>query len=334
LSIVNTSAPGKIVVCGEYAVLCGAPAISMAVDRRARVKVTTAQDHGSSLHTMGVSNGDFGFGIDPHGEIAWQDAAGPALFSEVWRESSIGQIAPVQIAIDTRDFHDHATGTKLGFGSSAAVAVALSAALAAVQGESVDCAKMAATAHRRYQHENGSGVDVATSISGGVIGFRMTNADAPALLQWPPGLRYQVLWSGHAANTVEKIQNIPGADSSSPAMNALMRGAETVAVNWVEADSGALLQSIHNYVDSLIDLDTELNLGIFTAGHGELVELAQELNVIYKPCGAGGGDTGMVLTDSDDGRIDEYTRAATRRGFTALDVTLDTGGVILERSAV
>ena len=39
------------------------------------------------------------------------------------------------------------------------------------------------------------------------------------------------------------------------------------------------------------------------------------------------------MTDSDDGRIDEYIRAATRHGFTALDVTLDTGGVILERSA-
>lgn len=320
-------------MCGEYAVLCGAPAISMAVDRRAQVSVTPAQGRDSSLHTMGVSNGDFRFGIDPHGEIAWEDKAGPVLFGEVWRESSIRRIPPVRVTIDTRDFHDHASGTKLGFGSSAAVAVALTAALAAVQGESADCAKMAATAHRRYQNENGSGVDVATSISGGVIGFRMASADAPALLRWPSGLGYQVLWSGHAADTVEKIQNIPGADSTSPAMKALVQEAETVAINWIEADSSVLLQSISDYVDSLIDLDTELNLGIFTARHGELVELAHELNVIYKPCGAGGGDTGMVFTDSDDGRIDEYSRAAAHRGFTLLDVTLDNSGVILERSA-
>ncbi len=38
--MLTASAPGKVVLSGEYAVLDGAPAIGMAINRRARVQVT------------------------------------------------------------------------------------------------------------------------------------------------------------------------------------------------------------------------------------------------------------------------------------------------------
>jgi len=47
---VSASAPGKVVIAGEYAVLDGAPAICMAVNRRAHVSITTSDiDHHSVL---------------------------------------------------------------------------------------------------------------------------------------------------------------------------------------------------------------------------------------------------------------------------------------------
>ncbi len=39
---ITASAPGKLVLSGEYAVLDGAPAICMAVDRRARVTISAS----------------------------------------------------------------------------------------------------------------------------------------------------------------------------------------------------------------------------------------------------------------------------------------------------
>ena len=46
---VTASAPGKVIVSGEYAVLDGAPAICMAVNRRARVSIVAAD---ASRHTV------------------------------------------------------------------------------------------------------------------------------------------------------------------------------------------------------------------------------------------------------------------------------------------
>ncbi len=44
MTTVTASAPGKVILSGEYAVLDGAPAISMAVNRRAVVTLTTVGD--------------------------------------------------------------------------------------------------------------------------------------------------------------------------------------------------------------------------------------------------------------------------------------------------
>ena len=44
------SAPGKIVVSGEYAVLVGAPALAAAVDRRVRCAIDDGDADGLDLH--------------------------------------------------------------------------------------------------------------------------------------------------------------------------------------------------------------------------------------------------------------------------------------------
>ncbi len=54
---VKTSAPGKVVVSGEYAVLDGAPAICMAVNRRAHISITTTDNDYHSVLAPGFSEG-------------------------------------------------------------------------------------------------------------------------------------------------------------------------------------------------------------------------------------------------------------------------------------
>src|SRR5690606_11456641 len=112
------------------------------------------------------------FRVQPSG-LDWVDGASAdfALLGHVWRQVSADPGGSLEIVLDTRGFFDPATGVKLGFGSSAALAVALAAALA---GESVPqrVQEAALLAHRDFQGGHGSGVDVATSAHGGVIGYR------------------------------------------------------------------------------------------------------------------------------------------------------------------
>ena len=52
---ISSSAPGKIIVAGEYAVLDGAPAICMAVDRRAHVNISSGDTEFHSVLAPGFS---------------------------------------------------------------------------------------------------------------------------------------------------------------------------------------------------------------------------------------------------------------------------------------
>src|SRR5690606_21597860 len=79
-------------------------------------------------------------------------------------------------------------GHKLGLGSSAAVATALAAALAAAGGIRPDrelLFDLASSAHRTAQGGTGSGGDVAASVYGGLLFYTRGDAMPPGAM--PPG---------------------------------------------------------------------------------------------------------------------------------------------------
>ena len=103
---VVASAPGKIVLSGEYAVLDGGPAISMAVDRRAVVTMEDRPEGQCDLSTPGFE--------------------GKNKYRIV--DAVCGGSRPAKnIVMDTRAFTED--GEKTGIGSSAALTVALVACL-------------------------------------------------------------------------------------------------------------------------------------------------------------------------------------------------------------
>ncbi len=141
---VVASAPGKIVLSGEYAVLDGVPAISMAVGRRAVVTLANSSSGECNLSAPGFAGADKYRILD-------------AVCDGVRPEKNI--------KLDSRAFSDG--GNKTGIGSSAALTVALVASL----NESEDVLSEALLAHRAAQGGAGSGVDVATAVRGGLIEF-------------------------------------------------------------------------------------------------------------------------------------------------------------------
>lgn len=331
MTVISVSAPGKAIVCGEYAVLRGAPAISMAVNQRARVTLTPARDDYCTIQTPGYAQGDRRFRVGADGCIDWLDDPpqdGLALVEHVYRfcarQGLPGLSGHSTVRIDTREFHDRRSGEKLGLGSSAAVSVALVAALSGGASRNGDCWPLASETHAAFQGGHGSGVDVATSCQGGVIAYRKNGGDQSVRTAWPEDLFYRLLFSGHAADTLSKILKLPGTGSQP--WSRLISSAEEASIAWLAGNAGNILDAIRSYSDRLREFSEQHDLGIFAGGHYAMLDLAAADGTVYKPCGAGGGDIGIVLAARQDD-VDSFCEHALELGFVPLNIELDEHGL-------
>lgn len=303
MTSVVASAPGKLVLAGEYAVLAGAPAVSMALDRRAVVRIDAREPAG--LRTLGAVRGSDSRLLDA--TLATLGVDRPDAFIE----------------LDTGAFVDPGAGIKLGIGSSGALAAALVVALSGCESTIGERLRYALEAHRRLQGNRGSGVDVATSVCGGLVRYRRDRM--PERIDWPPGLAFAILSSGVAANTREQLARLP-ADAD---FGALGEAATRTASAWTDANTGTIIGAMRRWVDALAAFDVEYGLGVFAAGHGELARRASGDGLVYKPCGAGGGDIGIVL-GADSGAVERFVAFARGTGFARLEAALDDRGASTE----
>lgn len=321
------SAPGKIVVAGEYAVLEGAPAIAMAVNRRAVARIAPGEGNAHSVAGPGYST-EIGRFDNAEGRITWiEGGAGYRVVEAVWRELGATPERGMRLQLDTSAFSSPDTGEKLGLGSSAAITVALAAALAGLAAPGADVAGAAQRAHRCLQDGAGSGVDVAAALAGGLLEYRMQDA-ATRALEWPAGLEFAVFWSGVAASTTERLAWLAGKASRSSSRD-LVEAAEHTARTWRRGAAADVLAALARYTRVLRRFSDEYDLGVFAAGHAGLAD-AVPGDVVYKPCGAGGGDLGMAFA-ADRAALEQFAELAAAQGFRRLPLALDAAGVRLER---
>lgn len=333
-----TSAPGKIVLCGEYAVLDGAPAIVTAVNCRARVSVSKIDGSEHVLVAPGMVNDKLRFRREPDGNYTWS-AGRYRLIEEIFEKLGQGTLPALALHLDTREFRDPVSSKKLGFGSSAALSAALVTALDTLLDAKLDVLAVATRAHRAYQSGKGSGVDVAASIAGGTLRFQYAPAPDEGqplvqVLDWPQGLGYRILWSGRPADTARKLRKLDARRTAAVrSIAALAEAAEQVVKAWQHSSVELLLDELRDYVTALEQFSADHHLGVFDAGHAGLVECAASCNVVYKPCGAGGGDTGVAF-GCDALALNEFCNQAARAGFTLIDRSIGAPGVEIEKRNV
>lgn len=296
----SASAPGKIVLAGEYAVLYGAPAICMAVQRRAVVTIRDNPGAGGSITTPGYAGADAAEIIDAVGAQARHGR---------------------DFELDTRAFSEH--GKKIGLGSSAALVVALAAAIE----NSTDVFAAALESHRKFQGGMGSGVDVAAAVHGGLIKYAMRSGSVRSL-SWPGDLAMRVLWTGVAASTSARLDRL-AASRERPSRTALGESAERMARAWHSGEADGILAGYAGYIDVLRQFSLDHDLGIFDAGHDELTDAARARNLVYKPAGAGGGDIG-VLFGREPATLDSFIGAHGHLIHGVVACELDPAGVRLE----
>lgn len=325
---VITSAPGKVVLSGEYAVLDGAPAIAMAVNRRASVSVTEVDGELNRVTSPGFCDVEGQFRPTKNGVEWLQGEEEFRLVNSVWQAANVESASSRNIVIDTREFIDGATRRKTGIGSSAALTVALTAALS----NRGDTAGIARRAHRDVQAGVGSGVDIACSVNGGLIEYRMENYSSRSL-PWPPRLMFRLIWTGVAVYTADKLKHFHNNASGRKRSRILLsEAADAIAIAWRAGVAESILSQYKDYIDVLRIFSDDHDLGIFDAGHRELLAAAHSADLLYKPCGAGGGDVGIVL-GIDEARLNEFVSEQAEK-YQPLNAEIDARGVIIEESAL
>lgn len=300
---VSSRAPGKLFLLGEYAVLEGAPALLTAVNRFAEVSVREASGDRWRVSMPGTdaepvvleADGSLPDGLGPEAQVALRvfDAVRQEVLAAAERAP-----APLEIMIDSSSFRR--SGAKLGLGSSAAVAVALTDALATVCGMKPGTEQvrtLADTAHRAAQGGVGSGGDVAASAYGGLIEF--VPGQVPVSLSWPADLEMVVVATGQGSVTTDLVARVREFQSADP--DGYRRlfdrlGALAAAARDALDDAGSFLQVCSDYFDALSELDALARAGIVTERHRELHAVAADAGGVFKTSGAGGGDVGLAFS--------------------------------------
>lgn len=344
---VSASAPAKLVLLGDYAVLEGARALVQAVDRRAHVRIATREDRVCDVHAPDLGIPVARALIGRHGEWQWQcdevSRAKLSLVEHVWHGLLREELAPVSghgfdLHLDTSGFF-HADGvSKLGLGSSAALTVALASALASYAGRGEALAdrtqwmRRLLHMHGGWQGGRGSGVDVAASVAGGLIAYQLAGpAREPTYTTVTPDrLHCLFVWSGQSVSTSDSLQRLAQwRQSHAVDYAAHMRELGEISAAAIDALQQARLQSFigltKDYALALQRFGAACGLEIYSPAQKQLADMASGTDVGYKPCGAG-GDFGVVFAE-DAERLATFERVIVPAGMHVVPLGLDSHGV-------
>lgn len=337
-------APGKLLLIGEYAVLDGAPALVMAVNRCVDVRIEPARGDSGRLSApqLGIRQGAMRIegdqlrcdGEDPPA-LGLTGRLVPAILRALGRAH--GEIATIDVEIDSAALFESDAGrpVKLGLGSSAAVCAALTVALTdwfdpsaggSGPGERL---RRWLPVYREALGARASGADLAAAFFGGFSRFRSIGRVSDCSpVTWPENLYWRAVWTRQAAQTTDYVGAFDAWKRSDPygASALVARLNEIAARASATAEDGAeLFQACRAYADALAGLGEAMGAEIMTAPHRRLAELGRQCGVVYKSCGAGGGDLGIALALEPD-RLGVFETGISDCGGVPLNLDISDSG--------
>lgn len=336
---ITASAPGKVLLAGEYAVLAGAEAVVMAIDRRAVARLVAP----GTPEARGAAGSPF------------LQAVAQVVAAHAGADSPAGRAA-AQLAVDSSALRDLG-GIKLGLGSSAATTVAACAcALAHGQDGMPAAAEIHRLAHAAHgaaqsaQGARGSGADIAASVYGGILGVRMQPAPAPMPAHAEPmpapmrvrplvpdlersGVHVVFVWTGAPASTPALVARVHAWRDAQPrayerAMTALADAAGAlIAALRPSGHAAEVVAAIAAGAEAAGALGRAAGVDIETEAHRAIARLATAHGGASKPTGAGGGDIALAAfpTAAAAAAFRDGTRA---RGMKLLGLRVDPDGAV------
>lgn len=349
---VEVVAPGKLLLIGEYAVLDGASALVMAVDRRVHVVVAPAAKRPGRLHApqlgihrepMIIENGALRCPGRPHEDLGPTARMIPGIVRSLDREPDA--IKDLDLEIDSGELFESGgdSPVKLGLGSSAAVGAALALALETwfeagrPEPQAERLLQRWLPVYRSALGGSASGADLAASFRGGLTEFRIAGGQARCrAMTLPERLCWRAVWVGHAARTPDFVGAYERWKHAAPEAARqfgarLGQVAQRAVAGW--SDAAVLVEACAEYAELLVALGDAMDLQIMSAPHRRLAELGRDCGVVYKSCGAGGGDLGIALT-TDPERLAAFEKGLSDCACVPLDLSVSNSGasIVTRRS--
>jgi len=335
------SAPGKLFLSGEYAVLWGgvarvaavAPRTAALVRRRADARVHVCLEEGTLAGTT-----------TPKG-VRWEREV-PAGFAFVARtldealrahgRQSVGfELAVAPSAVGPG-------GLKLGMGGSACATVLVADAARFILEDRFDTLKLALVSHALGQGGKGSGGDVAASFAGGVLryrryevsglmtassagGFRAALMEAPAVDVWrlaTPKVAMAYAFTGESASTRVLINKVE-ARKDEAARQAFVARSDTLGHEIEAGLGGGDFRAFTEAVTAQQALLQELG-PTETEAMRQILAIASAYGCAGKQSGAGGGDGCVLFAPSTEARS-ELMKGLEARGFHSMTLEVEPG---------
>jgi mevalonate kinase len=323
---VTASAPGKLMLFGEHAVLYNHPCLVTAVD--IRVAVTASTTPTDDLH------------IETHGQPAVEGARrvpidavlGSREFLDprtAFVEAAVRQVftryrVQTGLRIDTQG-----PAMSYGLGSSSAVTVAALAALIELLGFQVDRFELFKLAHAAVLAVQGSasGFDVASAIFGGTLWFVTGGPEIEPLTV--PDLPVVIGYSGAKVSTTRWVDRVAELHARQTALvDSILETIEGIT----RAARAKLVDGDWEAVGELMNLNQGLldALGVNVPQLAAPIFAAREAGACgAKLSGAGGGDCMVALAGRD--RHPAIKQALEAAGTQVVEAAPNAEGVRIER---
>lgn len=335
-SLISVKAPGKLYIAGEYAVVeKGTPSIIVALNQFITVNIEKSNDYGSIVSKQYSENSIYWKRID--NKIIFDNRDNPFHYIlaainivETYAQSISKKLVTYHLKVDSE--LDNSDGKKYGLGSSAAVTVATVKALCQLYDINVskdELFKLSAIAHLDVQG-NGSLGDIAASVYGGWIAYEafdrewlkqmrsqmsikdLINHKWPFLriepLTPPKNLKLLIGWTGSPASTSQLVDKVSSEKSNKEAeYRSFIQDSKACIKRMISGFYNESLETIQKEIivnrKLLHKLCNITNVIIETPSLKKLCDIAIKNGGAAKSSGAGGGDCGIAIVNSDNNDI-------------------------------
>jgi mevalonate kinase len=322
MSAITASAPGKLLLFGDHAVVYGHPCIVTAVDQRIHVTVRKngvdvfhldAPDLGLTAYSKTIS------------DLVKKDSPKAVVFIEMLYKRFLEKHPQKEgIVVTTKsDF-----SAEFGFGSSSAVTVAFAKALTTLYGLNLTNQELFELCYRAVLDVQGvgSGFDIAAAIWGGTL-YYVTPAKVLDQLD-VKALPLVVGYTGIKADTPTLIRMVENERKQQPEkINGLFDQSRTI----VDAARTAVVAGDWQKVGELMQQNQTLleELNVSSIKLNKLIGAAERAGAYgAKLSGAGGGDCMIAVTEASVKT--EVETALNQAGGRVLSVHLNATGVKIE----